>query len=303
MIVRNRMVRSPEGGAGGGDGAGVGAAAAPAVGGGSAGGGGAPDPAAGNTFLASLPEDIRGEAMFQDIKDVGALARSYMHAQRLVGADKATVLALPKGDDPAAWGEVYAKLGRPESPDGYKLTAPEGMQVDAGLQSGFTKTAHELGISAKQAEGLFAWWNGAMQGAAQQQSAATAQQLAAAEASLRQEWGAAFDQQMQAARDAVRHYGGDDLVKELNITGNGNNPELVKLFAKLGGQLREDGVLTGRSGPGGEALTPDAARQQIDTKMKDKEFLAAYRDKAHAKHGEAMAEMTRLYQFAYPSAA
>jgi hypothetical protein len=41
---------------------------------------------AGNeAFLATLPDDVRGEVAFKDIADVGALAKSFLGAQKLIG--------------------------------------------------------------------------------------------------------------------------------------------------------------------------------------------------------------------------
>ena len=36
----------------------------------------------------SIPEDIRADKSLESIKDVGSLAKSYIHAQKLVGSDK-----------------------------------------------------------------------------------------------------------------------------------------------------------------------------------------------------------------------
>jgi hypothetical protein len=40
------------------------------------------------SFLDSLPEDLRGEPSLRNFNDVGALAKSYTHAQRMIGGDK-----------------------------------------------------------------------------------------------------------------------------------------------------------------------------------------------------------------------
>ena len=40
------------------------------------------------SFLDTLPEDLRGEPSLRNFTDVGALAKSYTHAQRMIGGDK-----------------------------------------------------------------------------------------------------------------------------------------------------------------------------------------------------------------------
>ena len=150
----------PPAGAGAGDGAG-------GAGGGGGGGGGGPDnlggSAAAPVFAETLPADIRGDAAFRDIKDLGGLAKSYLHASKLIGRDPKSVLALPGADDQKAWGEVYDRLGRPPAPDKYQLkapTLPEGMSVNETLQKNFVAKAWELGFTDKQVGALYDWWNG-----------------------------------------------------------------------------------------------------------------------------------------------
>ena len=67
----------------------------------------------------SLSDDIRGDASLENINDINSLAKGYVHAQRMVGADK---IALPgKYATEDDWQQVYTKLGRPESPENYEL--------------------------------------------------------------------------------------------------------------------------------------------------------------------------------------
>ena len=50
----------------------------------------------------SIPEEIRGHSSLEHINDIGALAKSYVHAQQMVGADK---VALPgKSATADEWG-------------------------------------------------------------------------------------------------------------------------------------------------------------------------------------------------------
>ena len=74
----------------------------------------------------SLSDDIKGDASLENINDINSLAKGYVHAQRMVGADK---IALPgKYATEDDWQQVYTKLGRPDSPENYELNynIPEG---------------------------------------------------------------------------------------------------------------------------------------------------------------------------------
>src|SRR6266852_9046561 len=112
-------------------------------------------------FAEMLPEKIRGEAAFKDLKSVEDLAHSYLGQGKLLGVPKDRLLTLPATpEDAEGWKAVHLKLGMPEKPDGYKLTAPnlpEGMKVDEKLQGSFLKKVHSLGGSNAVADGLFQW--------------------------------------------------------------------------------------------------------------------------------------------------
>ena len=319
MLIRNlfaRIAYNADTGAGavGGDGAaGNSGANSMLVGNGTAGGGGAtpaggaggaPPPVA--AFAESLPEDIRGEAAFKDIKDLGSLAKSYLSAQRMLGVPPDQIVRLPGAEaDAAAWDGVYAKLGRPEKADGYKfadVTLPEGLKIDDGLKGGFQEAAHKAGLSTKQADALYAWWNGEAANRYTAERTQSAAAIQAAETGLRTEWGEAFDQNLAMARQAVDHYGGNELKAELDAKGLANNPRLAKVFAALGKNLQEDGII-GRGGVNGDQHSPGEAQQQISALRADAEFTKAYTQKSHPNHADAVARMQRLYQQAYPQPA
>lgn len=313
MLLRLIVAFAPEDGSGGGAGAGAGGGAAASAGGAAAGDGAAAGAAAAGgagaaaqpAFAESLPEAIRGEAAFRDIKSLDALANSYLHAQKLIGADPNQVLRLPAAGDDAAMEGVWTKLGRPEKADGYKFTdtrLPEGMTVDETLKTGFQAAAHKAGLSDKQADGLYQWWNSQVGERFTAGAAETARAHQAAEQGLRQEWGAAFDQNLNNARQAVEHYGGAKLKAELEASGMGNHPELAKVFAKMGANLQEDGLI-GRGGGGGGINSPGEARQQIAGLQQDPVFVKAWTDKKNSGHADAVARMAGLYAQAYPEQA
>lgn len=318
MFLRGfpHVVFAPDDGAGGGAGAGAGGAAA---GGGAAGGAGAGGAggdggagagagagAGGQTvaFAETLPADIRTEAAFRDIKDLDGLARGYFNAQKLIGARPEDIVRLPANpDDKAAWDAVHTRLGRPEKPDGYAFTPPklpEGLKLDEQLQGAFSTKAHELGLSTKQAAGLYDWWNSTQ---SQSFTGAETARAAAEETAingLKTEWGAAYEQNVDLAKRALAHFGGDKLATELVATRQGNNPEVIKVFAKLGATLSEDGLL-GKGGSGGEGVpSPAEAKQQINALRADPDFGKAYFDRGHAGHADALAKMARLHEYAYP---
>ena len=79
-------------------------------------------------WKANLSDEIKADKSLENIKDIESLAKSYVHAQKLVGADKIPVpnkFATEKD-----WDAVYEKLGRPKDATGYKYELPQDNQVD-----------------------------------------------------------------------------------------------------------------------------------------------------------------------------
>jgi hypothetical protein len=296
----DRIVRAPsDGGAGGAGATGEVAGAADGAGGGVLPASPSPAPVA---FADMLPEDIRTDPVFRDIKDLEGLARGYKGQAALIGIPRDRVLALPADpSDAEAMGKVYDRLGRPEAPDKYVFQTeglPEGVTVDDATMDWFRATAHKLGLSQGQAAALFDAWNqhaGSTIAAATQQSA---QAHEAAIGALRQEWGAAFDEKLRIAKDALAHYGGP---KAAEIAERyGSDPDLARIFAEVGKVLQEHGMI-GRGAPTGQAtLSPTEAQQEINARYADPEFTKRLASRDPEIRKAANAELERLFRMAYP---
>lgn len=264
-----------------------------------AGEGGAPPS---DDWRAQLPEEYRGHTSLKDIQDLPSLAKSYIHAQSLIGQDK---IILPKDpNDKDSWSEVYNKLGRPESPEGYEFKKPESpeyeqVSYDEDLMKEASAKMHELGLSKSQAQAIHAWWNSKGLEADVASRAFAKKELDDTTASLKSEWGPQFDENLASAKQAVMQFGGPELAKYLEETGMGNNINLVKTFLKVAQQVSGDRLHTGNntSSFGGES--PQSALKKITELNNNKDFMAIYQDRYHHGHKAAVAQMQELFKVAY----
>jgi len=246
--------------------------------------------ASGNWWDGFQDNELKGYVQNKGWKDPADLAVGYKNLEKLLGAEK---MPMPKGaDDAEGWNRVYDALGRPKSADDYKLSVPEG---DDG---GFAKLAagkfHELGLTAKQAEGLAAWYNeqgtGRMNEMQQQQAAKAEADMQ----SLKQEWGAAFDENVEYGRRAAREYGLN--AEKLSALENSlGTSEMLKLMATIGRAQGESDFVTSSSG-NTFGMTPSAAQQRISALRADKTWTAKY----ISGDADARSEMQRLMNLAYP---
>lgn len=239
----------------------------------------------------SLPEELRAEAAFAKFTDVAGLAKSYLNAEKMIGADK---IPLPgKHATEADWQNVFKKLGAPESPDKYEFTADKGIAMDDGLLKGFKETACKAGILPKQAQGMLDWWNKTQAERGEQLQTQMKQFQEQGVKALKEEWGSAFDRNMRLAQSAVEHYGGKEFVEWLNKTGLSSDPTMIRLMNKVGGTLKEDQIPMG--GLNGWSKSPSEAKAEMDRVMGDPSHPYFHKD--HPGHATAVKEMSDLFQF------
>lgn len=217
-----------------------------------------------------------------------------------LGADK-IVVPDPKLATDEDYRKVFQKLGLPETADKYELKVAEGKKIDENIFKGFKEAAHKLGVLPKQAQAILDWYGETANAKIQESQQARAAQQAEGLDNLRREWGEGWDTQVAKARAAVQEYGGDELKAYLDSTGQGNDPVMIKLFAKLGAGLSEDKIPT----DGGErrmgGLTPDEAQTAINRVMGDRDH--PYHQKSHPNHGKAVEEMNKLFSARFAGSA
>ena len=134
----------------------------------------------GNSFIEMIPEELREHPSLSPIKDVENLARSYVNAQRLIGSDK---VPLPKNPTDEDLDNIYSKLGRPETAEGYQL-AVDGNVITEDIAKNYADIAHTLRLTPQQAQGVLDYYKStvaqnaeSLQQQAEQQAEQTAAEL------------------------------------------------------------------------------------------------------------------------------
>ena len=241
-------------------------------------------------WKASLSDEIRNEKSLENISDIESLAKSFVHAQKLVGADKIPVPNKFATEDD--WNKVYEKLGRPKSADEYKFNLPEDKTVDEAALKGFAQQAHKLGLLPGQADGVVKFYNDMI---GQELSAANIVAEAArnkATTELKTEWGQAFNQKIAAANQVVASVFPQGFMS-MNMedgTKLGDNPAVIKAFAMLAERMGEDKIV---QGDGPIMQTPKQIEKEINTLTAQG---SAYWDKNHPNHAAAVEEVAELFK-------
>ena len=250
-------------------------------------------------WMDSISEELRSDPSMANIQDLEGLAKGYVHAQRMVGSDK---VVMPGKD--ASQEELdmfYNKLGRPETGEGYEAPTENMPEIpyDKELEKQFFGEAHRIGLNKQQAAALLRWQAQSVEQQIQAQDAGYQSRMQDTEAQLRNEFGNAFDQNLEMAQNVAKEFGGDELMKVLNDTGMGNDPVVIKAFYNIAKVISNDEIIGG-GGRQTFALSPADAKHAISEKKRDPNFMKSYTDRDAIGHAEAVAEMGRLYESAYP---
>ena len=247
-------------------------------------------------WKASIPEEIRGHKSLETIQDLPSLAKSYVNAQSMIGADK---IALPgKSSTPEQWSEIYSKLGRPEAADKYELSnnLPEGQELDATLMGGFTNTAHAAGLSTQQAQSLLDWYNNVLVDSTSQTTAAEQTQLEEKTNALKQHYGPAFEERVNLAKAVSAQFTeGDESIFDVKLEDGsllGNHPDFIKMAANMGIFMKEK---MGEDTLEGVKHTGVATTHELKGKIAELQRPdGPYWDNKHPEHDWYVKEVTRL---------
>ena len=223
----------------------------------------------GNDFLQTIPEELREHPSLSPIKDVENLARSYVNAQRLIGADKVPLPVNPTDED---LDNIYSKLGRPETAEGYEIGV-DGNIITEDIAQSYADVAHKLRLTPDQASGILEYYKGMTNSASEMSVEAETQQRNQTEMTLRKEWGDDFDARIQDAGKIAQQFGGGELLEMQLADGTkvGNHPDFIKAFAKIA-EFRQSVTSedTVSDAPTSSMVTRQSAQQEIDAIMSDK---------------------------------
>ncbi len=247
----------------------------------------------GNDFLNLIPEDIRQHPSLSPIKDVENLARSYVNAQRLIGADKVPMPVNPTDED---LDRIYDRLGRPKSPDKYGIS-PDGNIITEERATEYADIAHRLRLTPDQAQGVLDYYRSVAENDLTSMTNANAQALEQSAAELQAEWGDNYDAKIQSAQKVVDQFEAGQIMEMQLAAGTklGNHPEVIKTFAKIAefrqNVTSEDTVSESATSLG---MSPQQAENEITAIMSDRNH--AYWDRKNPQHNAAVERMTKLME-------
>ena len=242
------------------------------------------------SWKETISEEFRNDPNISKFTEIDALAKSYINATRMIGQDKVAVPNENSTDD--QWQEVYGKLGRPESPDKYKLEVQsETVPLDEGAIKQFAENAHQLGLNNKQAQGILEFYKNSMEGSIQQARIDTETAQANAEQELRKEWGRSYDENIKKAGAIAKANMSEDILNmELKDgTRIGDHPSVIKGFANIANLMSEDKLVSTESENVDRGTDYEA---EISKLVNDRD--GPYWNKSHPDHDKVVQQVFTL---------
>jgi len=243
----------------------------------------------------TIPDQYKEKPWALNIKSHDDMWSQMENAQKVIGADR---MPTPKEDwTPEQWGEHYEKLGRPSTPEEYKLDGielPEGLPADNDGFKEFFKSAHESGLSQKQASEVVKFYMDDLNNANQQAISQAQLEVQECNESLRKEWGDKMQGNVDRSLDMVKQIGEPSLLDAINNSGLGRNPAFIKFLATMSENYGEDNPRSGGKsvvfGGAGHAV------QEIAKLKLDSNFMKAYMNRSEPGHDAAVARMLGLQE-------
>ena len=248
-------------------------------------------------WRAELPEDLRSDPSLESFKDETEMvnmpinvAKSFIHTKKMVGAD---TIKIPKTDD--EWGEIYNKLGRPETQELYALTTPEGINPALKDMIGkdtewFRKVAHEMGLNDKQATTLFQEYSKRVSDTYSNTMSQSDEEAMNNEIQLRTEFGQAYEGKNILGDRALEKLGGASFMEFSKALGLDKHIEFNRFKFKLGGMMAED---LGLDKATGQLITSKESLQEQITMLQGN---PAYLDNTKPEHKVIVDKVTKLMQ-------
>lgn len=237
---------------------------------------GDPAPAAAPTgdakWYANIDERHHGLIESRHWENQDSMLDSYTNLEKLRGVPDDQLLKMPLAEDVDGMNELYNRLGRPETAEGYAFEKGEGWTDE--YTKWYTETMHDLGMSEKQAAGLQAK-HAEFEAS---NTAAMNEAKTVSQVNEMKEWqndmGAAYEEKLQSVKEGANKLGwsNEDIVAMEGVLGT---KKLMNTLSGLGesmGEAKFSGNGSENTPPPAGTLTREAAKKQYAELNANQEF-------------------------------
>ena len=239
-------------------------------------------------FKEIIPEKYKDEKALSNFTSMDDFVKSYLSAQRLVGANKVAIPNKMATDED--WEEVYSKLGRPAKPEDYKYSFSEE-EINQDQLKNFNETAHRIGLLPKQAERIIKFYNEMNTQAEVDNQKMFEVKQTEAMADLKKEFGPTYTKRLDQAKKLATETLGNEMLNNTVLkdgTRLGDSVEVIKAFSMLADKLSEDEIIKGE---GTGYQTASEIEKEISELTEDG---SPYWQKTHPNHAKTVDRVFKL---------
>ena len=239
-------------------------------------------------FKDVIPEKYKDEKALSNFTSMDDFVKSYLSAQRLVGANKVAIPNKMATDED--WEEVYSKLGRPAKPEDYKYSFSEE-EINQDQLKNFNETAHRIGLLPKQAERIIKFYNEMNTQAEVDNQKMFEVKQTEAMADLKKEFGPTYTKRLDQAKKLATETLGNEMLNNTVLkdgTRLGDSVEVIKAFSMLADKLSEDEIIKGE---GTGYQTASEIEKEISELTEDG---SPYWNKTHPNHAKTVDRVFKL---------
>ena len=239
-------------------------------------------------FKEVIPEKYKDEKALANFTSMDDFVKSYLSAQRLVGANKVAIPNKMATDED--WEEVYSKLGRPAKPEDYKYSFSEE-EINQDQLKNFNETAHRIGLLPKQAERIIKFYNEMNTQAEVDNQKLFEEKQTVAMTDLKKEFGPTYTKRLDQAKKLATETLGNEMLNNTVLkdgTRLGDSVEVIKAFSMLADKLSEDEIIKGE---GTGYQTASEIEKEISELTEDG---SPYWQKTHPNHAKTVDRVFKL---------
>ena len=239
-------------------------------------------------FKEVIPEKYKDEKALANFTSMDDFVKSYLSAQRLVGANKVAIPNKMATDED--WEDVYSKLGRPSKPEDYKYSFSEE-DINPDQLKNFNETAHRIGLLPKQAERIIKFYNEMNTQAEVDNQKLFEEKQTVAMTDLKKEFGPTYTKRLDQAKKLATETLGNEMLNNTVLkdgTRLGDSVEVIKAFSMLADKLSEDEIIKGE---GTGYQTASDIEKEISELTEDG---SPYWNKTHPNHAKTVDRVFKL---------
>lgn len=142
-------------------------------------------------------------------------------------------------------GKAETKVEAPGAPEKYEFSMPDGVKIGSPVIDAFSEVAKDLNMPQDAAQKILSKVAPVIEQQQAAQIAAVHAEWAEQSKSDKEFGGDKIAENLAVAKRALDVYASPELRALLNTSKLGDHPEMIRLFYRLGRDIKEDGIVKG----------------------------------------------------------